>query len=143
VDLEKIVADLKAERDRLTRAITVLEGTDTESAPGPRPVRTAKRPTTTTPGAMGTTLEQARQRFESWRKARPRASRIPKALWAMAVKTARTEGVNKAATSLQLNYNALKKRVNLAAEPTSSPVKSVGRSRAKLRSRKPSSTEKR
>ncbi|MGH9444990.1 MAG: hypothetical protein ACRD3O_04580 [Terriglobia bacterium] len=112
MELQKIVADLKAERDRLTRAILALEEVEDGSTPVSRAPGRAKRATKAAPRAVRTTTEQARQRFARWRNARPRGSPIPEALWAMAVEVARGHGVNKTAQSLQLNYNALKKRVN-------------------------------
>jgi hypothetical protein len=111
VDLEKIVADLKAERDRLTRAIMALEGVEDGTTPVSRAARPAKRATSAARRAVRTTMAEARQRFERWRKARPRGSPIPEELWALAVEVARAHGVNNAAQTLQLNYNALKKRV--------------------------------
>jgi hypothetical protein len=60
------------------------------------------------------TMEQARQRFEHWRKTCQPRSPIPEALWALAVEAAREQGVNPTALFLRLNYSALKRRVNSA-----------------------------
>jgi|SRR5438309_1257252 len=57
------------------------------------------------------TLEQARRRFERWRKVRPSLSPIPKPLWALAVKIAQEHGVSRTAQTLRLNYHALKERL--------------------------------
>jgi len=61
-----------------------------------------------------TTLEQTRQRFEQWRKARPSLSPIPKALWALAVKMAEEHGVSRTAQTLRLDYYTLKERLQAA-----------------------------
>jgi hypothetical protein len=61
-----------------------------------------------------TTLEQARQRFEHWRKIRPSLSPIPKALWALAVKIAQEQGVSRTAQALRLNYATLKEHLKAA-----------------------------
>ena len=61
------------------------------------------------------TLEQARRRFERWRKVRPSLSPIPKPLWALAVKIAQEHGVSRTAQTLWLNYHALKERADLKA----------------------------
>jgi hypothetical protein len=66
-----------------------------------------------------TTLEQARRRFESWRRRRASSrgvgSRIPEALWALAVAAAREHGLNPTAQFLHLDYNHLKKRLHAAS----------------------------
>ena len=59
-------------------------------------------------------IEGGRRRFENWRKTRPPTSRIPDALWAMAVEVAREHGVNQTARALRLNHTALKKRLQSA-----------------------------
>jgi hypothetical protein len=62
-------------------------------------------------------MERARQRFERWRKSRPKASPscpIPEGLWALAVRLAGAHGINQTALALRLNYNALKQRVHAA-----------------------------
>ena len=61
-----------------------------------------------------TTLEQARQRFEHWRKIRPSLSPIPKALWTLAVKIAQEQGVSRTAQALRLNYATLKEYLKAA-----------------------------
>jgi len=63
---------------------------------------------------FGITMEQARRRFECWRKTRPPTSRIPDALWTLAVEIAREHGVNPTARTLRLNHTALKKRFQAA-----------------------------
>ncbi len=67
------------------------------------------------------TMEQARQRFERWRKARPPFSPIPQALWALAVKVASEHGVSQTAQALRLSYNALKKHLGSAGSSAPPP----------------------
>ena len=64
---------------------------------------------------LRTTSEQARQRFERWRRIRPHLhSPIPEALWALAVKTAQEHGASRTARLLRLNYERLKNRLPTA-----------------------------
>lgn len=56
-------------------------------------------------------LERLRQRFEEHRGAQKGRSRIPKTLWAAAVRMAAVHGVNRTAQTLRLDYYALKKRL--------------------------------
>lgn len=56
-------------------------------------------------------LEDAERRFERWRQTRKIPSRIPEPLWAAAVEMAGTCGISRAAKTLRVNYNALRKRV--------------------------------
>jgi hypothetical protein len=76
-------------------------------------MRTRKRYATGT--ALTEELERARRRFERWREARTGRSRIPEALWAIAVGLAREHGLNQTAGALRLNYYGLKKRVDSGA----------------------------
>jgi hypothetical protein len=62
-------------------------------------------------GAPTVELEQARRRFERWRETRLGRSRIPEALWPIAVGLARQHGLNQTARALRLNYYGLKRRV--------------------------------
>jgi len=59
-------------------------------------------------------LTRARSRFQAWR--RKPGSRIPKPLWALAVRLVKTHGVSRTATVLGLDYYGLKKQVEAAAE---------------------------
>ena len=62
-------------------------------------------------------LTRARSRFQAWRRGRRQpGSRIPKPLWALAVRLAKTHGVSRTATVLGLDYYGLKKQVEAAAE---------------------------
>lgn len=65
-------------------------------------------------------LTRARDRLAAWRRTKQPRSRIPEALWEMAVRLAAKYGVHRTARSLKLDYYSLKKRV-LAAE--GSPAK--------------------
>lgn len=55
-------------------------------------------------------LLRAAKRFEDWRQSHSIGRRIPKSLWALAVKLATTYGVSRTAAVLRLNYYDLKKR---------------------------------
>jgi hypothetical protein len=65
-------------------------------------------------------LERARSRFQAWRGRRERGTRIPRTLWAVAVRLAKTHGVCRAATALSLDYYSLKKRTESPATPQQS-----------------------
>ena len=53
-------------------------------------------------------MEQVRQELENWRSSHPRRSRIPKPLWAAAVKLAQQYGLWRTAQTLRLDYQRLK-----------------------------------
>ena len=53
-------------------------------------------------------MEQVRQELENWRSSQPRRSRIPKPLWASAVKLAKQYGLWRTAQTLGLDYQRLK-----------------------------------
>ena len=61
-------------------------------------------------------LDVARREFERWRRTRPRGTRIPEALWRMALDVAREHGVSKASQTMRLDYYAVKRRLGAAAE---------------------------
>jgi hypothetical protein len=60
-------------------------------------------------------LEEARQRFENWRRSRQGRSRIPKDLWSSAVTAAGQCGLHRTVRTLGLDYYALRKRVEAAS----------------------------
>jgi hypothetical protein len=60
-------------------------------------------------------LVQGRKRFQAWRERQQGRRRIPPALWALAVRLARTHGVSRTATALRLDYYCLKKQVEAVA----------------------------
>src|SRR5580704_4919631 len=63
-------------------------------------------------------LARARSRFQAWRQGRRKPGRrIPKPLWALAVRLANAHGVSRIAAVLGLDYYGLKKQVEAAAEP--------------------------
>jgi hypothetical protein len=59
-------------------------------------------------------LARAQERFAAWRKSRAPKSRIPQELWDVAVELAASEGLNRTARALKLDYYALKDRVEAA-----------------------------
>ena len=62
-------------------------------------------------------LTRARSRFQAWRRGRRKpGGRIPKPLWALAVRLVKTHGVSRTATVLGLDYYGLKKQVEVAGE---------------------------
>ena len=63
----------------------------------------------------GASLEEVRARFEQWRNGRTGKARIPEELWAVALETARREGVNRTAQELHLDGGKLK-RLLVAAD---------------------------
>ena len=65
-------------------------------------------------------LQRARNRFQAWREHRRIGTRIPRTLWAVAVRLAKTHGVCRAATALGLDYYSLKKRTESPATPRQS-----------------------
>jgi hypothetical protein len=70
---------------------------------------------TTRRSLSGGTLEEARRQFARWRKNRLGPSRIPEALWTLAVEAARHHGVNPTARGLHLGFNDLKWRLQAAS----------------------------
>lgn len=59
-------------------------------------------------------LEQARRRFQVWRRQRLRGGRIPQHLWELAVDLVNRHGVSRTASALRLDYYSLKKRAEAA-----------------------------
>lgn len=72
-------------------------------------------------GGLPQDLARARGRFQAWRWRRPAGGRIPRRLWALAVRLVSRHGVSRTARALGLAYYGLKKRAEGAADqPTSS-----------------------
>jgi hypothetical protein len=72
-------------------------------------------------GELPKDLLQSRRRFQAWRERRSVGSRIPRPLWALAVRLANRPGVSRTDAVLGLDYYSLKKQVESAArEPASS-----------------------
>lgn len=65
-------------------------------------------------GQLTPDLERGRSRLQEWRGRRTRGSRIPRTLWAMATRLAKTHGVSRTATVLGLDFYGLKKRFEAA-----------------------------
>ena len=64
---------------------------------------------------MPLTLEEAKARFEEWRRNRKGKASIPDELWASAVEVARKEGVSRTSTELRVEWNHLKRRMAAAS----------------------------
>jgi hypothetical protein len=64
------------------------------------------------------TLEEAKARFEEWRRNRKGKSSIPDELWASAVEVARKEGVSRASSELRVEWNQLKRRMAAMSRAT-------------------------
>ena len=71
-------------------------------------------------GQLPLDLVRGRARFQAWRTRRKVGTRIPRTLWAVAVRLAKTHGVCRAATALGLDYYSLKKRTESSATPRQS-----------------------
>jgi hypothetical protein len=94
--------------------------------------------------ASASDLSRAIVRFKKWRQGRVSRTRIPVALWTLAVKVAGRHGVSRTAAALKLDYYALKDRLLAqpvrawrAAESTSpgSPEAGVGDASAATKTR--------
>lgn len=62
-------------------------------------------------GAVPRRLARAMVRFSNWRQSHEPGTRIPRHLWAVAVRLASRYGVSRTAVALKLNYGGLKRRV--------------------------------
>lgn len=67
-------------------------------------------------------LARGRRRFEKWRSTHKPYTRLPEHLWVLAAELAREYGLNKTARTLRLDYNCLKKRIELSASNDASPA---------------------
>jgi hypothetical protein len=71
-------------------------------------------------GQLPPDLERGLGRFQTWRGRRKAGSRIPEALWEMAVRLAQAHGICRTASALGLDYYSVRKRVDAAdAQPQS------------------------
>lgn len=61
-------------------------------------------------------LARAQDRLAAWRRTKKPRSRIPEALWNMAVELAGKHGLHRTARTLKLDYYSLKKRVDAAGD---------------------------
>lgn len=71
-------------------------------------------------GELPKDLMRARDRFEAWRQRRQGRDRIPRRLWALAIRLATTHGVSRTSVALRLDYYSLKKRAEAAGLPSQS-----------------------
>ena len=62
-------------------------------------------------------LVRAAARFANWRRNRVMGTRIPKTLWASAVRLAQQFGISRTATCLKLDYYEIKKHLESVAPP--------------------------
>jgi len=67
-------------------------------------------------------LEEAKARFEEWRRDRKGKAPIPDKLWATAAEVARREGVSRTSTELWVEWNHLKRRMAAAGRTSSTPT---------------------
>ena len=71
-------------------------------------------------GSLPADLQRAQSRFQAWRTQRKVGTRIPRTLWAVAVRLAKAHGVCRTAATLGLDYYSLKKRTESPATPRQS-----------------------
>jgi len=62
-------------------------------------------------------LVRAHQRFQAWREQRAPGTRIPQALWDLAIQLVKIHGVSRTAAALRLDYYSLKQRSQDVAAP--------------------------
>jgi len=67
-------------------------------------------------------LEEAKERFEEWRRNRKGKAAIPDELWAAATEVARREGVSRTSTELRVEWNHLKRRMAAASRASAKPA---------------------
>src|SRR5689334_3718920 len=66
--------------------------------------------------ALPKDLAQGRRCFKAWRERRQGGHRIPKRLWALAVRLVSRHGISRTASALGLDYYSLKERVEAAGQ---------------------------
>jgi len=62
-------------------------------------------------------LMRGRKRFLAWRERRKPGKRIPRSLWALAVRLANVHGVSRTAMALRVDYYSLKKQAEEVSPP--------------------------
>jgi hypothetical protein len=67
-------------------------------------------------------LEEAKARFEEWRRDRKGKAPIPDELWTAAAEVARREGVSRTSTELRVEWNHLKRRMDATDRTSSKPT---------------------
>ena len=55
-------------------------------------------------------IAKVQDKFDEWRRTRPKREQIPNELWTEAVELARIHGISKVSSTLRLNYSKLKKQ---------------------------------
>jgi hypothetical protein len=60
-------------------------------------------------------LVRGRRRFQAWRERRKPGCRIPRPLWAVAIRLAKAHGISRTAAVLRLDYYRLKERAEAVA----------------------------
>lgn len=77
---------------------------------------------TRTKAPIPVALAKGRRRFDEFRRRhRPRAARLPKDLWSLAVDLAKEHGLNRTARALGLDYYSLKKRLDAGRDHGDAP----------------------
>jgi hypothetical protein len=72
-------------------------------------------------GDLAADLLRGRNRFQAWRGQQPkRGRRIPRSLWRLAIRLAKTYGIHRTKAALRLDYYSLKKQVEAATGPARS-----------------------
>jgi len=66
-------------------------------------------------GGLPLALVRARDQLQAWRCRRRVGERVPRRLWALAVRLVKRYGVSRTATALRLDYYSLKKRIEAAS----------------------------
>jgi hypothetical protein len=67
---------------------------------------------------IGEEFLELRHRLTEWRRKHTRRTPLPDNIWKVAVELARRHGVYRTARSLPIDYASLRKRLNVAAPPT-------------------------
>jgi hypothetical protein len=61
-------------------------------------------------------VKELRTRIERWRRTRRKRSAMPEGLWSEAALLARAHGIHRVSSALRINYENLKKRVDVAPD---------------------------
>ena len=67
-------------------------------------------------GGLPLALVRARDQLQAWRCRRRVGERVPRRLWALAVRLVKRYGVSRTATALRLDYYSLKERAEAGAD---------------------------
>jgi hypothetical protein len=66
--------------------------------------------------ALPQKVKELRTRIERWRRTRRKRSAMPEGLWSDATLLARAHGIHRVSSALRINYENLKKRVDVAPD---------------------------